>query len=65
MGSPAYNKAHTKTILLRFNLKTDKDILERLENIGSMQGYIKGLIRADIALHKYLNEEPPKKTPED
>ena len=48
MGSPAYNKQHTKTVLLCFNLKTDKDILQKLEACGNKQGYIKRLIRADL-----------------
>ena len=48
MGSPAYNKEHTKTVLLCFNLKTDKEIRHQLEICGNKQGYIKRLIRADI-----------------
>lgn len=48
MGSPTYNKEHTKTVLLCFNLKTDKDILHKLETCGNKQGYIKRLIRADL-----------------
>lgn len=43
-----YNKANTKSMALRFNLKTDADILEKLDNVPSKLGYIKQLIRADI-----------------
>ena len=43
-----YDKANTKSILLKLNLKTDSDILERLEEVGNKQGYIKELIRRDI-----------------
>lgn len=43
-----YDASHTKQIKLKLNLETDKDILERLEEVGNKQGYIKALIRADI-----------------
>lgn len=44
-----YDKENTRPIKLKFNLKHDADILEKLESVPSMQGYIKELIRADIA----------------
>lgn len=47
-----YDAANTKQIHLKLNLKSDADILERLEQMTEtdegMQGYIKRLIRADI-----------------
>ena len=43
-----YNAANTKQVPLRFNLKTDKDILDKLYSVDNIQGYIKSLIRADI-----------------
>lgn len=51
MGSVAYNKDHVKQIKFNFNLRTDADILEQLAAVKSMQGYVKALIRADIAAH--------------
>lgn len=48
-----YDSANTKQIHLKLNIKTDEDILRRLEWAseceGGKQGYIKALIRADIA----------------
>ena len=44
-----YDKAHTKQVKFKFNLKHDADILEKLDSVPSMQGYVKGLIREDIA----------------
>ena len=44
-----YNREQTVTVLLRFNKKTDKDIIEYLPKIGNKVGYIKRLIRADLA----------------
>ena len=44
-----YDKANTKQILLKLNLKTDADILRHLEAQESMQGYIKRLLREDMA----------------
>lgn len=43
-----FNKEKTKCVLLRLNLSTDKDILEKLDNVPSKMGYIKDLIRRDI-----------------
>ena len=43
-----YDKTHTKQIKLKLNLVTDADILRRLEEVDNIQGYIKGLIRADM-----------------
>lgn len=48
MGNMAYNREHTNTYLLRFNHKTDRDIIEKLENIGNKTAYIKRLIREDM-----------------
>lgn len=43
-----YDKTHTKEIILKFNLKTDEDILAKLDIVPNRQGYIKGLIREDL-----------------
>ena len=43
-----YDAKMTKQIKLKLNLRSDHDILERLEEVGNMQGYIKRLIREDI-----------------
>ena len=44
-----YDKENTRPLKLKFNLKHDADILEKLDSVPSMQGYVKELIRADIA----------------
>lgn len=44
-----WDKSNTKQIKCKFNLKTDADILEHLASISNRQGYIKRLIREDIA----------------
>lgn len=46
-----YDAKSTKQIHLKLNLKTDADIIAVLESAQSVQGYIKALIRADIARH--------------
>ncbi len=43
-----YDANNTKQIKLKLNLKTDADILARLDEVESKQGYIKALIRADM-----------------
>lgn len=47
-----YDKANTTQIRMKLNLKTDADILAKLESVGNKQGYIKALIRADIDANK-------------
>ena len=46
-----YQKNNTRMFTIRLNLNTDMDIIEKLEQVESKQGYIKQLIRADIAGH--------------
>ena len=44
-----YDKANARHISMKFNIKTDADILTRLAQEESVQRYIKRLIREDIA----------------
>ena len=44
----AWDAANTTRIYLKLNNKTDADILSKLREQPSMQGYIKVLIRKDI-----------------
>ena len=44
-----YDRKHCRTYGLKLNLATDADIIEKLSTVDSMQGYIKQLIRQDIA----------------
>ena len=48
-ASARYDKDNTRQVLLKLNLKTDADILARLNEVDNMQGYIKQLIRKDLA----------------
>lgn len=48
-ASAKYNKENVKRVILHFNITTDKDILDCLANKDNKTGYIKELIRADIA----------------
>lgn len=50
-----YDKANTRQITFKFNLKTDADILERLDSVENRQGYIKELIRNDMEAEKIIN----------
>lgn len=42
------NKDRYKSIYLKLNIETDRDILNKLESVTNKQGYIKELIRNDI-----------------
>lgn len=44
-----YDKANSRRYNLKYNIKTDADIISFLDKQPSIQGYIKALIRADIA----------------
>lgn len=43
-----YDKANTTGLYLKFNNKTDKDILDYLSSVPNRQGLIKQLIREHI-----------------
>ena len=47
-----YDAGHTRQIKMKLNLKTDREILEWLDSKSNKQGYIKQLIKADIAKQK-------------
>ena len=44
-----YHKAHTVNVNIRLMKNTEKDIIEKLNSVPNKAGYIKALIRADIA----------------
>lgn len=44
-----WTAAHTTRIVMNLNHNTDADLLQKLSEVPSKQGYIKALIRADIA----------------
>lgn len=49
-----YNKKNTKIIALRLNLKTDGDIVTKLEQVPTKMGYIKDLIRKDMTCKAWV-----------
>ena len=48
-ASAKYDKENTTQLLIRLNKKTDKDIIMELDTKYSKAGYIKDLIRKDVA----------------
>lgn len=44
-----YNAKTRRRVALNLNTNTDPDILEHLEKLDNVQGYLKQLIRADMA----------------
>lgn len=55
LASYKYNTKHIWRVNFGFNIKTDRDIILKLQSVGNKQGYIKDLIRKDIQ-----NEENKK-----
>lgn len=64
MGTLAFDQTNTRKYGLKFNIRTDADIIQRLDTVGNKQNYIKALIRADIASHageaQRPDSDPPK-----
>lgn len=58
-----YDKEHTRYYGLKLNLTTDADIIEKLTTVKSMQGYIKQLIRDDIAQNSVETDKCIVSTP--
>lgn len=60
MGNQAYNRDNVRQVKLGLNIKTDADIIQKLESVDNIQGYIKALIRADMKRYhvkpEYLSE---------
>lgn len=48
-ASVKYNKENTVQISLKLNRSTDADLIDSLNRVANKQGYIKELIRRDIA----------------
>ena len=46
-------KTEHEGVYLKLNTINDSDIIGRLEKTGNKQGYIKELIRTDIALDRF------------
>ena len=51
-----YNAKSSRRYALKFNVKTDAELIEKLEQVGSINGYIRRLIREDIE----RNPNPPE-----
>ena len=43
-----FDKLNTRHFGMKLNIRTDADIISRLNEVGSVQTYIKELIREDI-----------------
>lgn len=43
-----YSRNNTKRYAIELNLKSDMDIIKKLEEVPNKQGYIKELIRKDL-----------------
>lgn len=43
-----YDAKNTKQFHLKLNRNTDWDVIEKLDSVPNIQGYIKKLIRADL-----------------
>ena len=48
-ASIKYDKENMRQIKFNLSMKYDQDVIAKLEAVGNKQGYIKDLIRADIA----------------
>ena len=53
-ASAKYDAVNTRQIKMKLNIKTDADILKKLDSVSNKQGYIKALIRRDIYENKTI-----------
>ena len=44
-----YDSANCKFYHLKFNLRTDADVIAKLESVPSRQDYLRQLVRKDLA----------------
>ena len=60
-----YDAAHCKHYSLKYNTTIDKEVVEKLASVPSIQGYIKQLIIADLAKEraKSVRKSAPKSVP--
>lgn len=47
-----YDRANTVQMHLKFNVRSDADVLDKLNSCENKQGYIKRLIREDMAKNR-------------
>lgn len=64
-SQPDWDKANTKQFHLKFNLRTDADILSFLKSAPNKQGLIKRLIREEIARIENPDLDIPREYNED
>lgn len=48
-----YDRKNTVQKKMKLNVVTDADVLRKLDSVPNMQGYLKELIREDIARNGY------------
>ena len=47
-----WDRENTVVVTMKLNKNTDADIIEKLDSVDNKQGYIKRLIREDLARDK-------------
>lgn len=55
-----YNAKSSKRYALKFNVKTDADLIAKLDSVPSVNGYIRQLIREDIERERRGTISPEK-----
>ena len=52
-----WDRQNTKQVMMKLNVNTDADIIQHLGSVFNVQGYIKSLIREDIARNEKAAQE--------
>ena len=60
-----YNKTHMRQVKFALNIGTDADIIAWLDSVENKQGYLKALIRADMARAKSEPTQPAQNISEE
>ena len=60
MRDARYNAKSSRRYPLKLNVRTDADLIARLDAVASVNGYIRRLIREDIARNPQLPNDDRK-----
>lgn len=52
-----YDSVNCRFFHLKFNLRTDADVIAKLESVPSKQDYLRQLVRKDLAASKDKKED--------
>lgn len=59
-ASKKYNEKNCRVITMKLSKIYDKDVLDRLDSVDNRQGYVKALVRKDLASKSIMTNDEIK-----